>query len=124
MEIEIEQYGKELYSRKEEAIILSWADCGDEGWKPREKECHLNVTELCLMNADLQPARGWLMFDLVATNLVKFVAHSVVKNIDGKYYDITPPNIDNRPPFILAKDSEVDFEKIVIQVGDFIYASS
>ena len=123
-EINIEEYGRDLYSRKDEAITLIWADCEDEEWKPKEKECHVNVTVLCSMIDEIEPTRGWLMFDLIGTNLVKFVAHSVVKNTDGKYYDITPPNTVMRPPFVLAKESEEEFEKIVINIGDFIHSKS
>jgi hypothetical protein len=122
--IDINLYGKELYSRKVEAVPLNWADCGDDVWKPIEKECHSNVSDLCLDNSELKPIRGWLMFDNIDAKSVRFIAHSVVQYTDGNYYDITPPNTVKRPPFIIAKESEIEFEKIVIKICDFTYIKS
>jgi len=117
----LDEYAKKLYSRRKEAVDLFWADCGNDEWSPSENNCHVNVTELCSTNSSLQPIRGWLYFDLQGIAKVQFVAHSVVKYLDGKYYDITPPNTIQRPPFIIATENEEEFEKMVISVGDFLY---
>ena len=118
-EINLNEYAKTLFERKNESIELYWADCDSKEWSPKVKECHKNVTELGNMNSELEPVRGWLMID--GEKSVVFVAHSVVKNVDGKFYDITPPNNGPRPPFIIANDNEETFEKMVMYVGDIIY---
>ena len=115
------EYAKDLYSRRNEAVELGWADCGSEEWAPKENDCHVNVTELCSVKSDLKPIRGWLFFDLEGINKVKFVAHSVVQATDGKFYDITPPNTIKRPPLIIAAEDEKHFEKLIINVVDFFY---
>ena len=105
----------------QQSIELGWADCGNEEWAPTEKNCHVNVTELCSVESTLKPIRGWLFYDLEGINKVKFVAHSVVQAEDGMLYDITPPNDKPRPPFIIATENEEYFEKLVINIGDFYY---
>lgn len=117
----LEEYGRELYNRRNEAVELGWADCDNEEWIPTENNCHINVSELCSVNHTLQPIRGWLFFDLEGINRVQFVAHSVVRDSAGMYYDITPPNNIQRPPFIIAIDDEEFFEQLVINIGDFFY---
>jgi len=121
-EFSLEKYANDLYNRRHGAVELFWADCGNDEWAPQENNCHKNVTELCSLNKELKPIRGWLYFHVQDINMVRFVAHSVVKAPDGKYYDITPPNDVKRPPFIIATESGYEFENIVINIGDFSFS--
>lgn len=117
----IGDYGQALYEKRDGAVELMWADCSGDNWKPRENDCHVNVTELCSIDSALVPVRGWLYYSFDDIGKIQFVAHSVVKAIDGQLYDITPPNTVKRPPFILSGDSEEFFECLVVNVGDFFF---
>ena len=60
------------------------------------------------------PARGWLYFDFNdILPLVKFVAHSALKDMEGTLYEITPVQVIQQYPFIFAEESEEEYASLV-----------
>ena len=66
------------------------------------------VTGLCAAHSDLEPARSWLYFDLPDESIAKFVIHSVFRNGNGEYLDVTPSNAGQEYPFISSNLAEED----------------
>jgi hypothetical protein len=47
-----------------------------------------------------QPVRGWLVIEHFDQRYCRFVAHSVVRDEQGRLFDLTPPGIAQRYPFL------------------------
>jgi hypothetical protein len=113
-EDDLRLYGARLYGRREQAVMLQWANFSSVGWLPRPNECHRNVTEVCEHDESYSPVRGWLYFDfggLLAG--VKFVAHSALRSPNGILYDITPARASQQYPFIVAEEPEAEYASLV-----------
>jgi hypothetical protein len=111
---ELKLYAKRLYDRREQAVMLKWANVSVETWRPIPNECHGNVSEVCANDDRYSPARGWLYFDFGGTlPSVKFVAHSALRDIDGVLYDITPACTTQQYPFLLAEESEAEYASLI-----------
>lgn len=111
---ELKLYVEELYNRRKQAVMLKWADVSIETWRPRQNECHGNVSEVCAHDNRYSPARGWFYFDFKgALTSVKFVAHSALRDKDGTLYDITPACASQQYPFILAVEPEAEYASLV-----------
>jgi hypothetical protein len=121
--LNINDYGKGLYSLINTAIGLKCAVVKVGDWKPKPHMCHHNVTKWCSMKEGFEPVRGWLYFDIPSLKCVKFIAHSVVKTLNGEFFDITPVNASQGYPFILSGLTDSEFEKIVgySDNGEIIY---
>ena len=107
-------YAARLYNRRKQAVMLKWAEVTIGDWQPRPHECHGNVTEACICDSRYSPVRGWLYFDFDGVlPTVKFVAHSVLRDIDGALYDITPAYASQQYPFIVAEEPEAEYASLV-----------
>ena len=114
----LDRYAAHLYSRIDEAVVLSCADVGIGNWVPEHNECHINVTTFCEHQPDYSLVRGWLFFDLGGTSdKVKFLADSVVRSQDGTLYDITPSRASQQYPFVSADESEKEYRELVEKEG-------
>jgi len=111
---ELKTYAKRLYDRREQTVMLKWANVSTETWRPSPNECHGNVSEVCANDSRYSPARGWLYFDFCgALPSVKFVAHSALRDMDGVLYDITPACASQQYPFLLAEESEEEYVSLI-----------
>ncbi|WP_454782808.1 hypothetical protein [Legionella sp. WA2022007384] len=106
---ELINYKNELVKRKKEAfyVPLRCVSIGD--WNPQPNLCHQNVFTITRNIPGYYAVHGWLYFDMIG----KFVAHSVIKAPDGKYYDITPQMSTTQYPFITANLKKKEFYTIV-----------
>ncbi len=112
-QIDIKEYGKALYERRSEAVLLERTTIEGGDWAPQPNMCHHNVSICCELKKDYKPVRGWLYFDLPGLNYVKFKAHSAVLAPDGKLYDITPSNASQDYPFLDGNLSEEEYADLV-----------
>jgi hypothetical protein len=91
---ELENYFDEVYSRREEAEVVSSLKVSlPTGWEPKPTECHQNVDYWVAQpqNQHLKAVRGWYIAatsDSSGSTLL-LVAHSLVDD-GGTLYDITP----------------------------------
>jgi len=114
LDSELKLYAERLYNRRTEAVMLQWADVSIDSWRPHKNECHGNVSEVCVHDNRYSPARGWLYFDFNDTlPSVKFVAHSALRDMKGTLYNITPAQVTQQYPFILAEESEEEYASLV-----------
>jgi hypothetical protein len=109
--VDITKYAARLYVRRSEGIILTCANVSIGKWKPQPKLCHGNVAVWCDNDTSYQPVRGWLHLELAGI----FLAHSVVRKPNGELCDITPLNAHQQYPFILAEESEAEYEDLIVR---------
>ncbi|QWE10246.1 hypothetical protein [Polynucleobacter sp. es-EL-1] len=104
-------YAKALYDRRNEAIYIPKVNVELPNWKPQINRCHDNCAEWYLNNPNCEIVHGWLSIDLTAIGFYRFIAHSVIKNLDGSFIDITPSLIQTNYPFLKGSlDSDQYFE--------------
>ena len=109
-----DEYAARLYERLGECVLLRRAEVNIGDWRPRENECHANVTQWCLNNPQYEIVRGWLYFHVEgALGRVQFLAHSAVRAPDGFLYDITPSRATQDYPFLSSNLTEEEFSAMV-----------
>jgi hypothetical protein len=124
------ELAKRLYPHYREATIVDYARVAIEAaWQPWAKECHANATTWAAHNSGWSAVRGWLVFDFsyLPSPFIRFLAHSVVQDPDGKLWDITPPALEasRQYPFFRHPGTADEFRDFVerhglIQVDHFI----
>lgn len=118
MDSELIELGKALYESRQEAVEVPFEPRRSKDWAPAEGQCHYNVDYWVLAHPGTRAVRGWLVFDFETTSmglmpLVRFTAHSVVEDADGRLVDITPSNASQRYPFLRHLGSDDQFEQLV-----------
>ena len=106
-------YTAKLYKRRNEGIKLRRAEMSIGAWKPQQNKCHENVSILCEHNPTYLPVRGWFYFD----ELAKFIPHSVIRRPNGDIRDITPSLVTTQYPFIIAEESEAEYQALIEMLG-------
>ena len=112
---ELQAYGRRLFERRREGILVRPAAVSIGDWGPSEHECHGNVTTWCQHNPQgHKPVRGWLYFDFgLILPYVRFTAHSVVEQENGELADITPSQASQEYPFIRAEETEDAYAALI-----------
>jgi hypothetical protein len=121
---ELKQLAKRLYDHCHTAALVERADVAIEGaWKPIANRCHESATTWAANNDGWVAVRGWLVFDYTALALlvpnlprvVRFNAHSMVQDPDGKLWDITPPGgpVSQDYPFFRHPGTDEEFENLL-----------
>jgi len=82
-------YEASICQRLGEALRVPFRHVSLPGWSPEVADCHANVDKWVQVHPECTATREWVTYaDLgVAIGLT---AHSVVRNIDGHLFDITP----------------------------------
>ena len=68
----IKRIGARLYARRDEAVILGWAEASIGEWGPSENLCHANVDTYVANTTGCRAVRGYLYFD--QAGLLPFVS--------------------------------------------------
>lgn len=86
-----------------------------KGFDPHPHECHSNAEAWVALHPQHRVVRGWVVFDyqLSAIPMVRFQAHSVVEDADGRLIDVTPREGSRPLPFLLHPDGNEMFELVV-----------
>jgi hypothetical protein len=107
-------YAARLYERRSEGVIVRPGKVIGPEWTPAYNDCHANVNALCEHDPRYRPVRGWLYFDFdQVLSFVRFTAHSVLIDENGRLWDITPSQASQPYPFIRAEGSEAEYVEIV-----------
>lgn len=107
-------YAARLYERREEGVIVPGGRLVDCNWQPAFNDCHANVSALCAADPRYRPVRGWVYFHFDnQLSFVRFTAHSVVVDEQGRLWDITPTRASQRYPFVRAEGTDDEFAQIV-----------
>ena len=123
-------YVGELSLRWSESFVVPRIEVEQAGWQPVVKQCHRNVAELVKLNDDYQPVRGWMIMDLRESVLllnalfgleqeprIELLAHSIVKNKQGKLLDVTPVEAlygtPNEYPFLQHVGDEDEYATFI-----------
>jgi hypothetical protein len=108
----LDEFAAALYERRHQAISVTFHSLVAPGWKPMPGDCHANVNRLCDLALGYQPVRGWLIYDLTLLRRVRFIAHSVVRDLSGDLIDITPGRLPGPKQFLVHEDQD-EFYMIV-----------
>lgn len=106
------KYAQSLYARKHEGQFVPKQAIQLDDWQPVQNQCHANVLILETYGKGYSAVHGWLYLDYMSNdNFVRFVAHSVVKNAEGKLLDVTPAFSGSAQyPFIAANLTNLEYE--------------
>ena len=106
------EYTSKLRQRLGEGVVVAPVEVSIGNWKPQPNRCHENVTIWCQNNPDFRAVRGWLYMDMTGQlDFEVFLAHSVIQDSGGKFWDITPLQALERYPFIPAVETEEEYAK-------------
>ena len=102
----LKDLARSLYDRRHLADFVPVEGRSSQQFRPAPKECHVNVDKWCRLNPAHKPVRGWLIIDMTARGLFRFVAHSVVQDEDGNRFDVTPQQSFSKYPFLEDEDPD------------------
>lgn len=85
-----DEYERDVCARAEAAYDVPFIDASFASWKPKVAECHENVDHWVRHHPGYTAVRGWLAYASYGSNDFGYTAHSVVRDPDGKLFDITP----------------------------------
>jgi hypothetical protein len=80
-----EEYEKDIATRVHEAVLVPFRKVALDCWTPEPNDCHNNVNAWIEANTGLAAVRGWIV-----ESIGSLTAHSVIRDIDGQLFDITP----------------------------------
>jgi hypothetical protein len=118
-EDELKRLAERLFERRHEASIVDRARAAFEGVLRSElKQCHANASTWAENNEGWHAVRGWVVFDFTNIRLfprpyVHFAPHSVVRDANGKLWDITPNIMSYQYPFFPHPGTDAEFVEIV-----------
>lgn len=109
------KYAQALYARKHECQLVPKQIIHLDEWQPVQNQCHSNVLILETYGKGYSAVHGWLYIDYDGkADFVRFVAHSVLINQQGKLIDVTPAFTGSEHyPFISANVSNIEYEAIL-----------
>lgn len=108
------EYTSALRQRVDEAVVVASVKVSIGDWEPQLNQCHENVTVWCQNNPNFQVVRGWLYMDMAGQLPYEvFLAHSVVRDREGMFWDITPLQALEKYPFIEATESEDSYAALI-----------
>jgi len=86
--------------------------------KLKSKQCHINADTWAAHNDGWVAVRGWVVFDMTKNPYLRpprihFAAHSVVRDLNGKLWDITPILASQAYPFFPHPGTNEEFEDII-----------
>lgn len=113
---ELLAYAAKLISRLDEGCIPQRAKVALKDWIPQRHMCHDNARIWSDNNAEYDVVQGWLHFPLPDASWSRFVAHSVVRHIDGHLIDISPSVVPPLYPFIASGLSVQEFRAVERQL--------
>jgi hypothetical protein len=105
-----EEVLSDLRNRASSAAIIPFREVWLKAGAPQYNKCHENVAAWVEENAGHKPVRGWLVMGLLLN------AHSVVADIDGAMFDITPLQTPQRLPFLPHLGSESEFRALPAEI--------
>jgi hypothetical protein len=108
---------RELFERRHDAAPVPFRDCSGPDFEPTRQDCHGNVDRWVRLNPDCQPIRGWLVIEHLDEGYCRFVAHSVVRDAVGRLFDLTPPGMAARYPFIQHPHTGEEFTLMLARRG-------
>jgi hypothetical protein len=86
----IERYGALLARQLKEAVAVPYRQVSVGNWAPEENKCHHNVATWIERNPHHEHVLGWLVVTAPNSDVIRFVAHSVIEDEAGNRFDITP----------------------------------
>ena len=82
-------YEAGICQRLEQAERIPFKPVSFDGWEPSAANCHDNVNQWVGKHQNERAVRGWVTNGSFGAE-IRLVAHSVVRGVDGKRFDITP----------------------------------
>jgi hypothetical protein len=102
----------ELLARVGTAVVVPFERRAEGGWIAQAGLCHDNVAMWRNLHPDCEAVPGWVVSSW--TGHLRFTAHSVIREPDGRFVDITPLVTDPlRPPFLPDTRSFDDFMEMI-----------
>ncbi len=84
-----EDYITSICKRLGEAEHVPFKPVSSDGWNPEVAHCHRNVDKWVEANPGHTAVRGWVTYASFGNSL-GLTAHSVVRDANGRLFDITP----------------------------------
>jgi hypothetical protein len=110
----LRDYASYLFGRVSESEHLKFKVVNLNGNHPLPNNCHENARKFVQSNPSYGVVYGWICVDDgLASPSVDFIAHSVIQDVNGNLFEITPIYCTTSRPFLTAKLNNFDFADIV-----------
>jgi hypothetical protein len=103
-------FERRFTARPVEQRHLAFAD----GALPQPNQCHDNAQRLAQEHPHLHVVRGWLIVSASEYGLLA-LAHSILRDIDGTLFDITPMPPEGAPGFLEQDGDEEQFSLLRVR---------
>lgn len=120
----LRDYVAYLYSNRGNGTHLNFLEVTIGGESPLANNCHENSRIFVDENPKYEVVDGWICIDMPALSQCQFLAHSVVKDVSGDLYEITPIHSLDSRPFVKSDISEEDFSRLVIKLNEISQSST
>ena len=109
------RYAASLFARMHECQMVNRQIVRIDNWQPHVNHCHSNALILEIYGEGYTAVHGWFLIDFDGTkDFVRFTAHSIVLNAQGRLLDVTP-SYPGAPsfPFITANLTDIEYEAVL-----------
>jgi len=120
----LRDYVAYLHSIRSYGTHLKFLEVTVDGVAPLANNCHENSRIFVDENPEYEVVDGWICIDMPSLSQCHFLAHSVIKDVSGDLYEITPMNSLDPRPFVRSNLSEEDFSGLVIRLNEISQSST
>jgi hypothetical protein len=92
------EYEAGICARIREARVVPFRSVSIGDWHPKVAACHENVDEWVQANPGASAVRGWVIWWTGGDEMFVLTAHSVVRDVKGQIFDITPLGDERQRP--------------------------
>lgn len=86
---------------------------------PRRSDCHANAARWASENSEATPVHGWLI-ETDDGHHIRLAAHSLLKDLAGNLFDITPTHPFD-PPFLIHNGGSEEFFALLPRFNSTIW---
>jgi hypothetical protein len=124
--LELIELTKRLFDLRKAGRFIPFLSVGAQSevdsWTPLPKFSHDNVDIWIRRNPQYEAVRGWIICDFSRSPFVsrphfEFAAHSVISDLDGRLFDITPDAVSRPYPFIRHPGTDGEFDHLRAKYG-------
>ena len=123
MSMDSESYRTQICTGLRVALPVPFISVKTEDWQPQVGHCHENVDQWVRVSPGHTAVRGWVTVYTDGANKTFLTPHSVVRDEDGRLFDITPlgsESVRSTMLFVPHPGSEDEFFRLKDHFGLYL----